>query len=107
MRIGQLDKLIDILKKKSRRDQKTGETIETFEPYHRKQPASKNDVAGGHGMRGQQVHESASAVFKIRYMRDLDATMRVRCEEVDYEMVCEPLDRDGRGEWLEIQARKI
>lgn len=106
MRIGQLNNLIDILKKQTVPNVRTGETIEKFEPYHRRQAAQMVGAAGGHGTRGQQVHEKANAVFTIRYIRDLDSQMRIRCDDKDYEILS-IVDRDGKATWLEIQASEV
>lgn len=103
---GRLNKLIDILKKQTVLNQKTGETIETFEPYHRRQAAQMVGASGGHGTRGQQVHEKANAVFTMRFIRDIDRQMRVSCEGKTYEIL-DIVDRDGRATWLEIQASEI
>lgn len=103
---GRLNKLIDILKKQTRTNEKTGEAIEKWEPYHRRQAAQVVGVTGGQGTRGQQVHENANAVITMRFIKDIDRQMRVSCEGKEYEII-DILDRDGKATWLEIQASEI
>ena len=107
-----LNSVINVLKPHERRDQDTGAEITTYDRYHRGLPAYREDVSGGVTRRGTQVEANVSAIFTIRFLRDMETNYRIEIpsasgggQESQYDIVS-ILDRDGHSRWLEIHCSK-
>lgn len=112
---GQLNSLINILRPMDVQDQDTGETITTFDPYHRKVPAQKEDTSGGTTRRGLQVEANVVSVFTVPWIdesrgeigRQWRVNLANRNEDgLTYEIVSirEPIDRK---QWLELHCSAV
>lgn len=106
-----MNRLIDIPKPNGRQDQDTGEKIDSYLPHHRKLPAAVEGVSGGTTLRGRQVEATVNTVITIRHIEDIQSDYQVQIDAgtntVRNLEIKAILDRDGRGEWLELHCSEI
>lgn len=115
MPAGVLRHLIDFQQRTDSRDS-SGQVVGSWASLHRKVPAGFVEVSGGEGPRGVKLEATTTALFKIRFLRAIDEAMRIALHDgYDAEGkkrfrtfdIVAIVDRDGKENWLEIQAAEV
>ncbi len=104
MEIGKLDRRVTLMTVTRTQDPNTGEEVESFTPGHTVW-GQKLDVTGKEFFSAGQINAEVNTKFIVRYRTDITPDMKLRCENVLYDIMHPPIEL-GRHQWLQILARK-
>ncbi|NSW92316.1 MAG: phage head closure protein [Firmicutes bacterium] len=68
---------------------------------------SIEDLAGREFFDAQQVNSEITTRVKIRYRKDIKATMRIICDDRVLEIAAPPIDPDGRKRELYLLCKGV
>lgn len=101
-----LDKLIDVLRKRTVQDAAGQEVAVDWPKLHRKLAAEVSEVTGGKTQRGRQVEATVTTAIVMRCIRDLTTEDRILYEGRTLSIV-RALDPDQQGRWLELHCSDV
>lgn len=104
MQAGKLDRRIMLQHRTQSRDATSGQQVETWETYVTVW-ANRRDSNSREFFASQQTIAEGTAVFRLRYRDDVQATDRIICEGKTYNI--RPPAEIGRREGLEIIATAV
>lgn len=122
MQIGEMRRRINFCVPNVVRDDSGQQVLKAEEPWRRlirKIPAKFGELSGGESPRGLKIEARTTAIFVIRYLRGIEATMAIELLQ-DVEIVegattdryrlfeiVSALDLEGDKQWLTIQAAEV
>ena len=102
MLAGRLDRSV-LIESLTEAGDTTGDVVETWTPVATVW-ASKRDIGGKEYLSAAQEHADVTAVFRMRYRADVDATCLLTCEGNVFDIV--NTKELGRREGLELMAKR-